>query len=106
MSGSHRVEIGITRPHQIEQAFRQRHFVQRIEAQKPCPQAVIYIMGIVGDIVGNGRALRFQTGKSRQFQIIAFVEIENRQRNRDIRMRRMSAQQGAVVLDQPFQRLP
>ena len=44
----------------FRQRFPQkRHAVERFEIKQPCPQTVIEIMRIIGDIVGNGSDLRF-----------------------------------------------
>ena len=32
--------------------------------KQPCPKTIVHIMRVVGNIIGNGRGLRFSAGKS------------------------------------------
>ena len=77
---------------------------QLFQRKKPGVNAVIDIMIVVGDVVRQRRHLRFQTRERAQFQRmnrIILADITGQ-----IRQRPPLAQQRAVVLHQPFQRLP
>ena len=52
------VETGVTLGDVLQELSQKRHSVAFGEGEQPCPQAVVKVMGIVGDIVGEGRALR------------------------------------------------
>ena len=43
---------------------RERHDLEVIDFEQPGPQPVIDVMGVIGDVVGEGRDLRLQRGDS------------------------------------------
>lgn len=68
-----------------------------LEREEPGAQPVIEVMGVIGDIVGQRRHLRLGRGLARKIEIEGEIEAQDLGR-----MRRMA---GAVVLDQPLERL-
>ena len=74
--------------------------------KQPGPQAVVDVMGVVGDVVGDRRALRLQAGETVEFKVVQGRIIEDRLRHRALQSRAFRVGQRAIVLDQPLQRLP
>ena len=48
---------------------RQRHDLEVVDAKQAGAQPVVDVVGVIGDIVGEGRDLRLQRGKAPQLQI-------------------------------------
>ncbi len=80
------------------------------EVHKPGAQAVVDIVGIIGDIVGNRSDLRLRSGMARQLEVVDLIISHHRIRQfasgigagRPTRC----VDQGPVVLGQSFKRLP
>ena len=51
---------------------RQRHHLEVIDAEQAGAQAIVDVVGVIGDIVGEGRGLRLQRGIAPQLQIELF----------------------------------
>ena len=81
-----------------------------IECEQAGTQAVINIVGIISDVVGNGRRLRLGTCKTPELQVLAFIVFGDFAGNSvfGIANGRPSGavDQRSVVLDQPFERFP
>ncbi len=73
-------------------------------------KTVVYVMGIIGDIVGDGARLRFQAGEAVEREVVAAAIIGDFGRNALAavggRRPALPIEQRAVVLDEPLQRLP
>ena len=52
------LDAGIGLEHRRQRLPRQRHVAQVDHVEEPRPQAIIDVMGIIGDIVGKRRDLR------------------------------------------------
>ena len=98
------IEIGVTLANLGQVFADQWQFREIAECKKPGAQSVIEIVGVVGDVVGNRRALGFQRGVALQIKVKLRVELGDRQRQRFSAAER--AGKRTIVLDQPFQRLP
>lgn len=73
------------------------------EIEEAGAQAIVYVVSVVSDVVGQSGALRLSPGIKFQFQRV------NRVKTRDVRRQRAfcsRTHKGAVVLDQPLQSLP
>ena len=94
----------------IEQARRERHGSQAVEIEQPGAQPIVDVMGVVGDVVGNGRGLRLGAGMSRELQVLASAVFQDRARHaaRSVAGDRLAGdvEQRPIVLDEALQRLP
>ena len=54
----------------FEDAGDQRDAGELLEGKKPGPQPVIDVMGIIGDVVGDGGDLSFGAGKAPELQVL------------------------------------
>ena len=84
-----------------------------VEREQAGPQAVVDVVGVVGDVVGDGGDLRFGAGKAPELQVLepmlghrAGSHAAARARDSGRSGCRREVGQRAVVLDQPFERLP
>ncbi len=108
VAGAHRVETADSAgPRLFRIAGRQVTPAQHVERQQPRAQAVVYVMRVVGDVVGDRRALRLQARRS-----VSSSRSNSSEKSRiafgtgPLRPLPLGIGQRAVVLDQPFQRLP
>jgi len=53
----------------------QRHGTEIVDHEQASPQAVVDVVRVIGNVVGNGRHLRFERGIAPKFQIKGPVEI-------------------------------
>ena len=106
MAGAHRVEPGIARAHALKDAGRQRHAGQHVERQQSGTQAVVYVMGVVGDVVGYRGALRLQPGMAVELEIEQPGKVADGLRHLPFQPFARGVGQRPVVLDQSLQRLP
>ena len=44
--------------------------LQHLEGQQPGAQAVVDVMGVVGDVVGDRRALRLEAGEAVELEVV------------------------------------
>ena len=58
------IEIGIMLVDLGDDVGGQRHDLEIVDAEQPGPQAVVDVVGVIGDVVGEGRDLRLQRGKA------------------------------------------
>ncbi len=81
-----------------------------VERKQVGAQAVVDVMGVVGDVVGERGHLRFRAGKGPQLQILDLRVSENRRRHAALGVAADRATcavgERAIVLDQALQRLP
>ena len=80
----------------------QRHVEQFVEPEEARLQAVINIVVVVGDVVGDGRDLGLGRGPAVQPQAPAGVELADHAPGRAVQF----PGHRAIVLDDPFQRFP
>ena len=89
---------------------RQRHHLEIIDGEQSGAQAVVDVMGVIGDVVGDGRDLRLERGKAPEFQIVVSDVIGDADGDAMLAVsadRRAAALgQRAVVLDDAFERFP
>ena len=95
-----RVDLG-------QRRVQERNAAQIVEAEQAGAQAVVDVMGVIGDVVGQRRALRLGGGEKLQIEGKDLVEGGDFPRNvAPAPEWDSAAAQRAVVLHQPFQRLP
>ena len=75
--------------------------------KQPCPQPVINIMGVVGDIIGDGGGLRLCAGETCEFKALNGVLLAHGQRNTALFIAFQRLARGvferAIVFDEAFQ---
>ena len=96
------VEAGIGRLHLGERPARKRHLGKLGEGEHAGAVAVIDVMIVVGDVVGERRKLRFDRSISVEREILLGAMTENGLRHRPPRV----SGQRAVMLHQTLQGLP
>ena len=83
---------------------------QIVEIEKPGPQAVVEVVRIIGDIVGDRRRLRLEARIGCKLEAPARVIFEDRRRHaaQSIAAERPAvlAEERTIVLDEPFERFP
>ena len=88
----------------------QRHRGDVVEREQIGAQAVVDVVRVVGDVVGDRRHLRLGAGEGRKLERLQPVVGQDRPRHavRGVARRRLAVarEQRAVVLDQALQRLP
>ncbi|PHJ94047.1 hypothetical protein VF09_37190 [Nostoc linckia z9] len=100
------IEMGITVAHLLHQPGEEGHVFQHLEGEIARAQAVINVMGVVSDVIGNGRDLGFQAGKARQFQVMDLAIVEDRLRNGSTCPLPALGFQRSIMLHKTFERLP
>ena len=86
---------------------RQRHSSSMSSVEQPGAQAIVDVVGVVGDVVGDRRALRFEAGEAVELEVVQLAIVErSAAAPAPLRPRAVGVDQRAVVLDQPLQRLP
>ena len=71
MDAARQIEAGIElRRSRAATSSRNGDLAQRLDVEEPCPQAVIDIVGVIGNVVGDGRSLRLAARMGRQFQVL------------------------------------
>ena len=53
-----------------ENVAEQRHAREILDRKKPGAQAVVDVVGVVGNVVGNSRELRLGVGKAPQLEVL------------------------------------
>ena len=82
MRCAHIIERRIFLPDGAQDIAGYRHVFQRVKRQQTRAQPVIDIMRIIGNVVGNGRTLRFQRGEACQVPDRAARYIQELRRHR------------------------
>ena len=94
----------------LQKFVQERHLPQRLDVEKSGPQAVVDVMSVIGDIVGDGGGLGLAAGMGRQFEVLPGVVFEDRQRHsaRRIAQGRIARriEKRAIMLDQPLEGFP
>ena len=55
----------------------QRHHLEVVDLKQAGAQPVVDIVGVIGDVVGEGRDLRLQRGEAPELQIVLCVVVGN-----------------------------
>ena len=88
----------------------QRHHLEIVDPKQPGAQAVVDVMGVIGDIVGDRRDLRFERRKAPELQVIARDVVGNRRGNAVVAIASdggaAALGQRAVVLDDALPAIP
>jgi hypothetical protein len=88
----------------------ERHRFEIVDAKQAGAQAVVDIVGVIGDVVGKGRDLCFQRRITPQLQVEPLVEVGDTDGDPAITVRPggrpATLGQRTVVLDDPFERFP
>ena len=88
----------------------ERHLGEVIERKQVGAQPVIDVMGVIGDVIGDGGDLRLGAGEARQFEVLGLAVDADRMRHAALAITpdRVAVAIGerTVVLDQPFERFP
>src|SRR4051794_9481095 len=69
------VEIRVMPADLGDDVRRERHHLEIVDGKQSGAQAVIDVVGIVGDVVGDGRDLCLDRGKTPELQIVLFDVI-------------------------------
>jgi len=81
-----------------------------IDSKQSCAQAIVDIVGVIGNVVGDRGGLRFQRGKGRQLEIVEGDEIGDARGNATFTAasdgRAAARHQGTIVFDDAFERFP
>ena len=75
------IETRIARVDLAQQFVQERHLAQGLDVEKAGAQAVVDVMGIIGDVVGDRGRLRLAAGMGREFQVLQGVVFEDRKRH-------------------------
>ena len=79
---------GVDLREQVGERAARREIVEREEAG---PQAVVDVVGVVGDVVGEGGGLRLGAGIGREIEVLPLLIFEDRRRNATVAVARRSA---------------
>ena len=89
---------------------RERHRLEIVDGKQAGAQAVVDVMGVIGNVVGDGGNLRLERGKAPELQIVLSDVVGNADGNAMLAVsadrRAVALGQGPVVLDDAFERLP
>ena len=77
MAATKLAEAGVCRINLADDAGDEGHGRQLIEREQSGPQAIVDIVGIIGDVVGNSRGLRFGACKRMRHQVLALAVLGN-----------------------------
>jgi hypothetical protein len=106
MDDAHPLQPGMTRRDIVQQVPQEGNLAQVFEVEQTGAQPVVDVMGVIGDIVGERRALRLGRGEQLKLKRKNCVEFIDFEWNISIIvMSRMRSAQRAIMFDQPFQRL-
>ena len=62
MAGADRIEMRVAFTHAVQDLARQGDGFEHLERKQPGAQTVVDVVRVVGDVVGDRRALRLETG--------------------------------------------
>jgi hypothetical protein len=103
-------EAGIARVDLAQDAAHDVDLGDVVEREQIGAQAVVDVVRVIGDVVGQGRDLRLGARLRPQIEILDLVVGENRRRHAMLGIAggglAGAVGERAVVLDQPFERLP
>ncbi|MDF2799961.1 MAG: hypothetical protein K0R85_2705 [Devosia sp.] len=90
-------DLGIAGPHFGHHCPNQRHGFECIEGQQARAQGVVDVVGVVGNVVSDGRRLGFERGEGGQAQIGAGRQIIEASGQA---LKRIFAKGGAIGIDE------
>src|SRR5262245_30260693 len=99
------VDAGIGFAHIGERARRDRHFGKLGEGEEAGSVAVVDVVIVVGDVIGERRSLRLDRGEGCKLEVLPCAVFADRL-GHGAAFKRMLTRQRTVVLDQAFERLP
>src|SRR6516165_7464811 len=104
------VKVGMSFTNCGNDPARQRHGDDLFEVKRFRAQAVVDVVGVIGDVVGHGGDLGFSAGETPEPQVLRAAIIENGGRNAvsPIVLKRCAGAVGkrTIVLDQALERFP
>ncbi len=80
------LDPGVARAHALEHRADQRHLAKVVDAEQAGAQAVVDVVVVVGDVVGQRGDLRLRAGIRLQFQVVAANILGERLRQRPVRV--------------------
>ena len=88
----------------------QRDLRNLFQAEQFGAQSVVNVVGVIGDVIGNGADLAFRAGVAPQFEIVQFRIFDDGAGHATFRIARnrpaILVGERAIVLDQTFERFP
>ena len=111
MAGARGLDRRAVLPDRRQQNVAQeRDLGEIVEREQVGAQPVVDVVGVVGDVVGDRGDLRLGAGEAPQLEVLQAAIVEDRLRHAVLAIApdrlAVAVGQRAVVLDQPFQRLP
>src|SRR6516165_6969281 len=104
------VKVGMSFTNCGNDPARQRYGDDLFEVKQFRAQAVVDVVGVIGDVVGHGGDLGFSAGETPELQVLRAAIIENGCRNAvsPIVLKRRAGAVGerTIVLDQALERFP
>ena len=97
--------------HLVQELGQERHLPKVLDREQAGAQAVVDVVGVVGDVVGERRRLRLRAGEAVEPEGLQGVVFQDRAGNAAAARsaasaRRLRLEQRPVVLDEALQRLP
>ncbi len=81
MDAARGLEPGISAVDLAEERVEERHLAKVLDGKEARPQAVVDVVGVIGDVVRDRRRLRLASGMSRKAEILQRVVFEDCERN-------------------------
>ena len=85
----------------LHQGGKERHVLEHLEGEVARAQAIVDVMRVVGDVVGDGRDLRFEAGMAGKLEIVPFIIFQDRQRDGPPRPLAQASISGPLCLTSP-----
>src|SRR5690606_18540912 len=82
VAGPGGVEMRITGANARKNARRRWHVLEHVECEQAGAQAVVDVVGVIGDVVGDRGALRLDARMAPQFEVEQLVEVADGARHR------------------------
>ena len=93
-----------------ENVAEQRHAREILDRKKPGAQAIVDVVGIIGNVVGNSRELRLGAGKAPQLEVLRPVMQRDGMRQPALAINpawaAVAQRERTIMLDQPLERFP
>src|SRR5215510_12325795 len=99
------VDAGIGFAHAGERTRRDRHFGKLGEGEESGAVAVVDVVIVIGDVIGERRGLRLDRGEGRKLEVLPCAVFADRL-GHGAAFKRVRPGQRTVMLDQTFERLP
>ncbi len=88
----------------------QRHLLEVVDREQAGAQAVVDVVRVIGDVVGEGGDLRLERGVAPELEVVGPVVVGDPDRKAAVQVaagrRTVAFGQRAVVLDDPLERFP